>query len=72
MTYILDMTTGAELRREAPGYRDADRNEAYRPARDRGKHVELRLEPVALTQPDRRLAIPPRVEIAKLIRNTEE
>lgn len=72
MTFILDMATGTELRREAPGYRDADTNETYRPSRDRGKHVELRLEPVALTQPDRRLAIPPGADIAELISNIKD
>lgn len=72
MTFILDMATGAELRRAAPGCRGADTNEAYRPARDRGKHVELRLEPVASTSPDRRSAISQGVNIAELISNIED
>lgn len=71
MTFILDMTTGAELCREAPGCRGADIDESYRPAMDRETHVGLRLEPIASTPHNRRSAVPPGVDIAELIGSIE-
>jgi hypothetical protein len=71
MTLILDMATGTEYRREAPGSGDAETLEAYHPARDRRMHVELQLALVE-SPAGPRSAVPPGVDIADLIRAIED
>ncbi len=73
MTFILDMATGAEYRREAPGCGSSETLKAYHPAQHREKQVELQLALVESTPAARRrLLVPPGLDIAGLIRAIED
>ena len=73
MTLIIDMATGSEYPREAPGYGDAGAVKAHhRGAVQPPPHIELRLAVIESTPTGHHSAVPPGIDIAELIRTTED